>query len=128
MFNKLKSIALFFTLTTLMASCGSATKSEANPTSSKLVYSLMAKDNVGLNAIFSDDLKKKLQGEMLINALTSLQKQKGELTGIEHLQTKGNTSSYSIKMKNGESPLKVTYNSNNQVEKIWLDNKPLAKK
>jgi hypothetical protein len=124
----LKSIAIFFTLLTLITSCGSSSKNQTNPTSSKLVYSLMAKDNVGLNAIFSDELKKHLKGEMMINALTALQKTKGEMKAIELMESQGNTSTYSIKMKRGESPLKVSYNENNQVDKIWLDNKVLGKK
>lgn len=121
----IRLLTSFIILLVLIQSCATKTKTSVNPSSSKFVYSLMAKDNVGLNAIFSKNLQKTMKGKILINALLSLQKENGEMKAIELVESSAGTDSFVIKMKSGEVPLRVHYSKNNKVDEIWLDNKVL---
>jgi len=121
-----KQITLLALTLLLTFSC-STTNPRAHRTSSKIVYSLMIKDPVGIESYFSKELKDQLSGDMVIKALAAVQKNKGKLEGIEYIKTAGNDTWYDIHLKQGKVPLKLTFNKKNQIEKLWIDNTPLVK-
>lgn len=114
-------IGLTALLFILGQSCATSQKTNVTRPSSKVVYSLMTKDSVGLESVFSDDLKKSLKGEMLLKAFSSVEKQKGDMQAIEFNQTNGDSDLYSIRMKKGKVPLKLKFNSSNQLENVWIN-------
>ena len=96
--------------------------------SSKVVYSLMVKDGHGIEANFSEELKAGLKGDMVLKALAAVEKQKGELEGIEFLKDEGMTTFYDIHKKKGNAKLKLVFNKKNQLEEVWIDQTPLMQK
>ncbi len=109
-----------------IAAC-STTSSSAHRTSSKVIYSIMVKDAAGLESYFSEDLKKQLKGDMVLQALKAAQKNKGEMEGIEFIKGDGKVELYDIHMKNGEIPLKLIFNDKNKIKKIWINDIALMK-
>ncbi len=87
----------------------------------------MVKDAVSLESIYSTQLKKKLKGEMFIQAISALEKQKGKMEGIEFVERKGSDIFYQLHMKEGKSDLKLKFDEKNKLNKIWVDGTPLVK-
>ena len=118
----------------LVVSCGTPTKtsqetSEAtNRTSSKFLYSLMIKDSVALDSILSDNLKKKVKGEMVLKAFSAVEKKKGAMKGILFTGKKGDMALYEVKTKSGSIPLKLKLDKLNKVEAVWIDDLALNSK
>lgn len=108
-------------------SCATNKKQSVNRPSSKVVYSLITKDKVGLESNFSDDLKKSLSGEMLIKAFNSVEKYKDDMQAIEFMNSRGKEDSYVIRMKHGEAPIRFRFNEKNQLDKVWINDVALMK-
>ncbi len=122
-----KMIGPFLLLAMLTTSC-STTNPAAHTTSSKTIYSMMIKDHVGIESRFSEELMKNLDGNMVIRALASVEKRKGDLEGIEFVKSSKNITLYNMHMKNGKVSLKLLFNDDNQIENIWMDEIALNKK
>jgi hypothetical protein len=119
---KIAQLISFITFTLFLTqSCSTMDKKQANRPSSKVVYSLMTKDTVGLESVFSKDLRKSLKGEMMLKAFSSVQKERGDMEALEFIETKGNMDIYSIRMKKGKVPLRLQFNANNQLENVWIN-------
>lgn len=119
-------ITLLILILLVSFSCAT-TSPNAHRASSKIVYSLMIKDPIGIETYFSKELKSQLSGEMVIKALSAVQKDKGKLEGIEYIKTTGNNTWYDIHMKQGKVPLKLSFNEKNQIQKLWINNTSLTK-
>lgn len=114
---------LLILITLFAQSCATSNQDKAPPMSSKFVYSVMTKDHVALNSIFSDNLKRSLKGEMLLKAIKSAGK--GEMKGIEFVESKGNMASYNVQMSEGSFPLKVEFDEGNRVDNVWINKKKI---
>lgn len=125
---KMKEIIGSFLLLAMLTTSCSTTNPAAHTTSSKTIYSMMIKDHVGIESRFSEELMKSLDGNMVIRALASVEKRKGDLEGIEFVKSTKNVTVYDMHMKKGKVTLKLLFNDANQIENIWMDDIALNKK
>lgn len=123
----IKPIIFTLSLLILGQSCATKQKTELQRKSSKLVYSLITKDSVGVESHFSEKLKKSINGEMFIKAVASLERERGDMQAIEFIKNNENSDFYSIQMKDRKIPLKFQFSPSGRLDSIWINDVSLNK-